>query len=85
MASMLYAPVEVRAWRELQPEAGRWERSEWRSRGRARRSLIVLLFGSEAWKEEAPDWLRMAQEVAIELAIGGSLLVVLRPGKSTQQ
>ena len=87
-ASVLYAPVEVRVRGEWQPEKGR---AEWRTKAHVRRPLIELLVATlnynGATEEEVPDpdWLRMAQEVGIELAIGGSLLVALRPGRSTQQ
>lgn len=86
LASVFYAPVEVRVRREWQPEGGR---DEWLSKGHVRRPLIELLAATldyqGATEEEIPDpdWLRMAQEVGIELGIGASLFVALRPGKST--
>ena len=87
VVTVLYAPVEVRVWRQWQPDGGR---AEWSTKAHVRRPLVELLaatldYHGATEEEEVFDWLRMVQEVGIELAIGGSLLVALRPREFTDQ
>jgi hypothetical protein len=58
---------------------GYWERNPWRSARTSRRFLFALLATMSRYGGEIPDWLRMAEEVLLEVAIGGGLLVALRP------
>jgi hypothetical protein len=93
LVSVLYAPVDVRNWvqpHEYRRTAdgtwewvyfgeGHWVRS-YSSHGalHSRSFLVSLILQSLDRGAVVPDWLRMAEEVLLESAIGGGLLIALR-------